>query len=139
MNRMSSATSCRMETLEMKAWAFCWRWNWQRCQGEALSEAKLQQWAKAHGTPQQFVKRCRLVLLMTEGPSALRASQLIGTNRHTAELWSDRFLEHGPETLWDIAPSRPRPGTKTSRGTGRPDRGKNPPQQTARPRPLEHS
>lgn len=72
------------------------------------SEAKLQQWAKAHGTPQQVVKRCRLVLLMTEGASALRASQLIGTNRHTAELWRDRFLEHGPETLWDIAPGRGR-------------------------------
>ena len=64
------------------------------------SEAKLQQWAKAHGTPQQVVKRCRLVLLMAEGVSALRASQLIGTNRHTAELWRARFLKHGPDTHW---------------------------------------
>lgn len=72
------------------------------------SKNKLQQWAKAHGTPQQVVKRCRLVLLMAEGAPATRASQLTGTNRHTAELWRDRFLAHGPEALWEIASGRGR-------------------------------
>jgi transposase len=70
--------------------------------------SKLSDWSKAHGTPQQVVKRCRLVLLMASGVPAARAAKTVGTNRHTAELWRDRFREHGPDTLWEIATGRGR-------------------------------
>jgi transposase len=74
----------------------------------ADAQSKLVDWIKAHGTPQQVVKRCRLILLMASGTPALQAAKTVGTNRHTAELWRDRFREHGPDTLWEIAPGRGR-------------------------------
>jgi hypothetical protein len=48
----------------------------------ADAHSKLADWAKAHGTPQQVVKRCRLVLLMAAGVAAARAAKIVGTNRH---------------------------------------------------------
>ena len=74
----------------------------------ADAQSKLADWSKAHGTPQQVVKRCRLVLLMAAGVPAARAAKTVGTNRHTAELWRNRFRESGPDTLWEIAPGRGR-------------------------------
>ena len=74
----------------------------------ADAQSKLADWSKAHGTPQQVVKRCRLVLLMAAGVPAARAAKTVGTNRHTAELWRDRFRESGPDTLWEIALGRGR-------------------------------
>ena len=70
--------------------------------------SKLTSWSKAHGTPQQVVKRCQLVLLMASGKPASQAAKIVGTNRHTAELWRDRFREHGPDALREIAPGRGR-------------------------------
>ena len=37
--RMSEATASRISTFGTYAWAFCWRWYWQRCQGLALKTA----------------------------------------------------------------------------------------------------
>lgn len=74
----------------------------------ADAHSKLSDWSKAHGTPQQVVRRCRLVLLMASGVPAARAAKTIGANRHTAELWRNRFIERGPDALWEIAPGRGR-------------------------------
>ncbi len=74
---------------------------------------KLNQWSKAHGTPQQVVKRCQLILVMASGVSASKAAKTIGVNRHTAELWRDRFRKDGPNTLWEIAEGR---GRKPKKG-----------------------
>ena len=37
--RMARATSARWSRRGTCAWAFCWRWNWQRCQGTAPKTA----------------------------------------------------------------------------------------------------
>jgi hypothetical protein len=74
----------------------------------AAAHSKLTDWSKAHGTPRQVVKRCRLVLLMASGVPAAGAAKTAGAKRHTAELWRARFREHGPDTLWEIATGRGR-------------------------------
>lgn len=74
----------------------------------AEAQSKLSDWSKAHGTPQQVVKRCQLVLLMASGLSGAQSAKTVGVNRHTAELWRDRFREDGPDALWEIAPGRGR-------------------------------
>lgn len=40
------------------------------------------------------------------------AAQL-GINRHTCRLWRNRFIESGPESLWNVAEGR---GRKPRRG-----------------------
>jgi transposase len=36
---------------------------------------------------------------MAAGVPAARAAKTVGANRHTAELWRNRFRESGPDTL----------------------------------------
>lgn len=74
--------------------------------GDQQARTKLVEWIKAHGTPQQVVKRCRLVLLLAEGHSALSAASRVAVNRHTAELWRDRVRAEGIDALWSIKSGR---------------------------------
>jgi len=75
---------------------------------DQAARTKLLEWIKAHGTPQQVVKRCRLVLLLGEGQTALGAAAQVAVNRHTAELWRDRVRAQGIDALWSIKPGRGR-------------------------------
>ena len=70
----------------------------------------------AHGTPQQVALRCRIVLAAAAGQSNLAISQESGINPKTVALWRDRFVEFGPEGLWEIAPGR---GRKPTYGAGK--------------------
>ncbi len=64
----------------------------------------LEQWLRAHGTPQQVAKRCRIILLNDQGWSDLRIAKALGLNRHTCRRWRGRFAEAGADSLWEIAP-----------------------------------
>lgn len=65
----------------------------------------------AHGTPQQVVLRCQIVIAASEGKSDLAIAAEVGVNRHTATLWRRRFAEAGIAGLWEVAPGRGRKPT----------------------------
>jgi transposase len=68
----------------------------------------LEQWGRAHGTPQQVAKRCRILLLNEQGWSDGRIARELGLNRHTCRLWRRRFAEEGAESLWEVGEGRGR-------------------------------
>lgn len=73
----------------------------------------LEQWVRAHGTPQQVALRCRIVLLSHQGRNDLEIAKELGVNRHTCRLWRERFVVEGPDGLWEVAEGRgrkPEPG-----------------------------
>jgi transcriptional regulator with XRE-family HTH domain/transposase len=71
-----------------------------------VDRARLEAWARAHGTPQQVALRCRIVLAAAAGQSNLMISQASAINPKTVALWRDRFVQTGPQGLWEIAPGR---------------------------------
>jgi transposase len=73
-----------------------------------VDRQRLLGWVSAHQTPQQVVKRCRIVLLCGEGQSDLKVAAQLSVNRHTCRLWRQRFAAGGPSALWRIAPGRGR-------------------------------
>jgi transposase len=82
----------------------------------SLSETdqqQLQEWASAHGTPQQVAVRCRIVLAAAAGQSDTSIAQQYQVNRKTVILWRTRFAQQGLPSLWEIAPGR---GRKPSYG-----------------------
>lgn len=74
----------------------------------AEQRTALEQWVNAHGTPQQVVKRCRIVLRKAEGLDDAAIAAELDVNRHTCRLWRLRFVSHGPAGLWDVAAGRGR-------------------------------
>ena len=76
----------------------------------------LEGWVRAHGTPQQVVKRCRIVLLAHQGYADVEIAEELGLNRHTCRLWRERFIREGPEGLWEVAEGR---GRKPQAGLAR--------------------
>ena len=74
-------------------------------------QQQIRQWLSAHGTPQQVALRCRIVLAAAEGHADSAIARQLGTNRKTVILWRRRFVQHGPESLWQIAPGRGRKPT----------------------------
>ena len=75
---------------------------------KADDEQQIEQWLAAHGTPQQVVLRCRIVLAAAEGQSDSAIAAQLQINRKTVILWRCRFAEQGLESLWEIAPGRGR-------------------------------
>lgn len=71
-------------------------------------EKLLETWVRAHGTPQQVVTRCRIVLLAHQGYSDVAIADELGVNRHTCRLWRQRVVADGPEGLWEVAEGRGR-------------------------------
>jgi transposase len=69
---------------------------------------QLERWLAGYGTPQQLAMRCRVVLAAAEGVSEIGIAGRLQVNRHTVRLWRQRFVEQGPECLWEIAPGRGR-------------------------------
>jgi len=74
----------------------------------APDQAQLQQWASAHGTPQQVALRCRLVLAAAAGQSDLAIASAQGINRHSAALWRGRVRSTGIQAVWEIQAGRGR-------------------------------
>jgi transposase len=73
-----------------------------------VQQEQIQQWLGAHGTPQQVVLRCRIVLAAAQGRSDLGIAAALQVNRHTVRLWRKRFSEQGLKSLWEVAPGRGR-------------------------------
>ena len=70
-----------------------------------VDRERLEAWVTAHGTAQQVALRCRIVLAAAAGRTNLTISEQFGINPKTVALWRDRFVETGPEGLWEIAPA----------------------------------
>jgi transposase/transcriptional regulator with XRE-family HTH domain len=82
-----------------------------------LSDAErqqLEQWVAAHGTPQQVALRCRIVLAAAAGETNLRIAAAAGVDVKTVALWRGRFIEAGPQGLWEIAEGRGRKPTHSA-------------------------
>ena len=76
---------------------------------------RLDRWAAAHGTPQQVALRCRIVLAAAAGETNLGIAAESGVDVKTVSLWRGRFIQTGPEGLWEIAPGRGRKPTYSAR------------------------
>lgn len=76
---------------------------------------RLERWAAAHGTPQQVALRCRIVLAAAAGETNLGIASESGVDVKTVSLWRGRFIDRGPEALWEIAPGRGRKSTYSPR------------------------
>jgi transposase/transcriptional regulator with XRE-family HTH domain len=76
---------------------------------------RLERWAAAHGTPQQVALRCRIVLAAATGETNLGIAAELGVDVKTVSLWRGRFVQTGPEGLWEIASGRGRKPTYSSR------------------------
>src|SRR5271166_734137 len=51
----------------------------------------LEEWVRAHRTPQQVVKRCQIILRSAEGKSEEAIAKELDINGHTCRLWRERF------------------------------------------------
>jgi len=78
---------------------------------DAEQQDQIQRWLSAHGTPQQVVLRCRIVLAVAAGQAESAIATELRTNRKTVRLWRTRFGECGLESLWEVAPGRGRKPT----------------------------
>jgi transposase len=77
----------------------------------AEQQEQIQRWLSAHGTPQQVVLRCRIILAVAGGQAETDAASQLRTNRKTVRLWRTRFAERGLEGLWEVASGRGRKPT----------------------------
>jgi transposase len=84
----------------------------------SLAEAEreqLEHWVAAHGTPQQVALRCRIVLAAAAGETNLQIGAACQIDVKTVALWRGRFIQSGPEGLWEIASGRGRKPTYSAR------------------------
>src|SRR5271170_5545138 len=68
----------------------------------------LEQWVRAHSTPQQVAKRCQIILQSAGGKSDQAIAMELDINRHTCRLWRERFVESGGDCLWEVEAGRGR-------------------------------
>jgi len=66
----------------------------------------LEEWVRAQSTPQQLVKRARIILLAAEGMSNSDIAKAVGFSRPTVIEWRKRFVADGVETLTKTRPGR---------------------------------
>ena len=76
---------------------------------------RLERWVAAYGTPQQVALRCRIVLAAASGRTNLEIGMQLGVNVKTVALWRGRFIQAGPEGLWEVAAGRGRKATYSLR------------------------
>ena len=81
------------------------------CDLSPFEHEQIQQWVRAHGTPQQVVLRCRIVLGAARGQSDVAIAKQVSVNRKTVMLWRERFAQQRLDGLWEIAPGRGRKPT----------------------------
>jgi transposase len=80
-----------------------------------VEREQLEQWVAAHGTPQQVALRCRIVLAAAVGETNLQIGAACQIDVKTVALWRGRFIQTGPEGLWEIASGRGRKPTYSAR------------------------
>ena len=85
----------------------CWGMAFP-CQLSPSEQQQIQQRIAAHGTPQQVVLRCRIVLVSSQGLSDVAIAKQLSINRKTVILWRKRFAQQRLDGLWEIAPGRGR-------------------------------
>lgn len=83
-----------------------------RMQLSEVQRKELERAINAHDTPQQVVKRCRIILLKGLGESDEAIAGEVGVSRHTCRLWRQRYEQEGAEGLWSIAEGRGRKMTE---------------------------
>lgn len=71
-------------------------------------QTQLEQWAAAHGTPQQVALRCRIVLAAGAGQPNLMIADQCQVSRPTVNLWRAKVRDGGIDQVWEIAPGRGR-------------------------------
>jgi transposase len=74
---------------------------------------ELERWVAAHRTPQQVVQRCQIVLAASRGQPDQDIATDLELNFKTVALWRKRFLNEGPDCLWEVAEGRGRKPTLT--------------------------
>ncbi|MGH8336038.1 MAG: IS630 family transposase [Gammaproteobacteria bacterium] len=72
------------------------------------ARVELEQWVRAHHTPQQVSQRCRIILAAAEGEEDKTIAGDLGINTKTVSLWRGRFHKEGVDCLWEVAPGRGR-------------------------------
>jgi transposase len=73
----------------------------------------LSAWIRAGKTPQQVVRRARIVLLAADGCSGREIARRLDVSTHTVSLWRRRYERGGPAALLRDAPGRGRKVTVT--------------------------
>jgi len=81
----------------------------------AAELTQLEQWVKAHGTPQQVVMRSRVAIESAGGLGDTGIASALSISRHTASLWRKRVASEGIGTVWEIADGRGRKARYGSR------------------------
>ncbi len=71
-------------------------------------KTQLEQWERAHATPQQVALRCRIALRAVAGQDNVSIAEALGISRPTVQLWRKRIAEQGIGQVWEIAPGRGR-------------------------------
>ncbi len=74
---------------------------------------ELERWVAAHLTPQQVSQRCQIVLAASRGQPDKDIATDLDINFKTAALWRKRFINEGPDCLWEVAEGRGRKPTLT--------------------------
>jgi transposase len=74
----------------------------------SADQGQLEQWASAHGTPQQVALRCRIVLGALAGEQNQAMAARLQISRPTVNLWRKRVRDLGIGQVWEIAPGRGR-------------------------------
>src|SRR6266705_769863 len=74
---------------------------------------ELERWVAAHRTPQQVAQRCQIVLAASRGDPDKDIATDLEINFKTAALWRKRFINEGPDCLWEVAEGRGRKPTFT--------------------------
>ena len=77
---------------------------------------ELQRWVCAHSTPQQVTQRCRIILAAANGREDKEIAEDLAINFKTAALWRKRFINEGPDCLWEVAEGRGRKPTLSTSG-----------------------
>ncbi len=75
---------------------------------EPQDRQELEQWVKAHNTPQQVSLRCRIILATAAGSQNQEVADELEINPKTVALWRTRFLSEGADCLWEVAEGRGR-------------------------------
>src|SRR2546429_9874503 len=76
---------------------------------------ELERWVAAHRTPQQVAQRCQIVLAASRGQQDKDIATDLDINFKTVALWRKRFINEGPDCLWEVAEGRGRKPTLTPR------------------------
>ena len=74
----------------------------------SADQGQLEQWAAAHGTPQQVALRCRIVLGALAGEPNQAMAARLHVSRPTVNLWRKRVRDLGIGQVWEVAPGRGR-------------------------------